>query len=201
MSDKPYAESCDQNREPILAVLRPLLATRRAVLEIGSGTGQHAVYFGAEMPYLRWHTSDREENHAGILLWLAEAGLANVEPPLSLDVSMHPWPRVDVDSVFSANTTHIMDWDAVQALFAGVGRLLPEGGLFAVYGPFNYDGRYTSESNARFDVWLKQRDPRSGIRDVADLNRLAVDAGMHLQHDFAMPANNRILCWVKRAPI
>jgi cyclopropane fatty-acyl-phospholipid synthase-like methyltransferase len=198
MNPKPYAESCDQNREPILAVLRGLFADRKAVLEIGSGTGQHAIYFGAQLPFLQWYTSDRTENHAGIRLWLAEAGLANVHPPLALDVTQTDWPAPAVDAVFSANTTHIMDWPAVESLFAGLGRLLPGGGLLALYGPFNYDGRYTSESNARFDAWLKLRDPRSGIRDVTDLTTLAAAAGLALRDDFAMPQNNRLLCWERR---
>jgi cyclopropane fatty-acyl-phospholipid synthase-like methyltransferase len=120
---KPYAESCDQNRDPILAVLAPLFARSRNVLEIGSGTGQHAVYFAARMPQLIWHTSDRRESHAGIRMWLDEAGLANVRPPLPLDVSQHEWPPIRVDAVFSANTTHIMHWHEVEALFAGVGRV------------------------------------------------------------------------------
>lgn len=193
--NKPYAESCDQNKAAILAVLADLFADRTAVLEIGSGTGQHAIHFAERMPHLVWHTSDREENHAGIRQWLEESGLPNVRPPLALDVTQTEWPRLQVDAVFSANTVHIMHWDEVEALFAGIGRLLPKGGLFALYGPFNYDGRYTSESNARFDAWLKGRDPRSGIRDVADLARVAECAGMEVVQDFEMPANNRIVCW------
>jgi SAM-dependent methyltransferase len=196
--DKPYSESCDQNREPILKIIGPLFADRTAVLEVGSGTGQHAVYFGGEMPHLTWHTSDREENHPGIRLWLEEAGLPNVRSPLPLDVARDEWPEVAVDAVFSANTAHIMHWDEVEAFFAGVGRLLPPGGRFALYGPFNYDYHYTSESNERFDAWLKGRDPLSGIRDAGDLDALAHTAGMELVHDFAMPANNRTLCWEKR---
>lgn len=192
---KPHSESCDQNRAPIFEILRPLFADRRAVLEIGSGTGQHAVHFAAAMPHLIWHTSDRTENHAGIRLWLEEAGLANARPPLLLDVAQPEWPRVEVDAVFSANTAHIMHWPAVVALFSGVGALLPPGGLFALYGPFNYGGRFTSESNAHFDRWLKQRDPASGVRDFEALDALAKLAGMVLAEDFAMPANNRILCW------
>lgn len=194
---KPYAESCEQNRAPIFEVLRPLLADRRAVLEIGSGTGQHAVYFGAELPHLTWYTSDRAENFPGIRLWIDEAALPNVRTPLVLDVAQAAWPTLTIDAVFSANTTHIMHWPEVQALFAGVGRILPAGGLFVLYGPFNYDQRFTSESNARFDAWLKARDPASGVRDAGDLTRLAAAAGMTLQHDYAMPANNRILCWQK----
>lgn len=195
---KPYAESCEQNREPILTVIQPLFAESRAVLEIGSGTGQHAVYFGARMPHLIWYASDREENHADINLWREEAALANVRPPMLLDVMQQNWPEVDVDAVFSANTAHIMHWDEVEAFFAGVGRLLPTNGVFALYGPFNYERRYTSESNARFDAWLKAQDPLSGIRDVGGLNRLGSCAGMVLRHDFEMPMNNRLLCWEKR---
>lgn len=194
---KPYSESCDQNRESILEVIGPLFAGCRAVLEIGSGTGQHAVFFGGKMPHLTWYTSDRVENHTGIKRWLADAGLANVRPPIALDVLQNPWPELDADTVFSANTVHIMHWNEVEALFAGVGRLLPAGGRFALYGPFNYDGGYTSESNERFDAWLKSRDPLSGIRDFTDLQRLASRAGMDLYEDYAMPANNRILCWEK----
>jgi cyclopropane fatty-acyl-phospholipid synthase-like methyltransferase len=197
---KPYAKSCDQNRDPILVVLSVLFARSREVLEIGSGTGQHAVYFGARMPNLIWHTSDRDENHAGIRMWIEEAGLSNVLPPLALDVSQNEWPAIEVDAVFSANTTHIMHRHEVEALFAGVGQVLSQQGLFALYGPFNYDNGYTSESNARFDVWLKGRDPYSGIRNFEDLNRMAGQAGMVLKADYEMPANNRILCWEKLDP-
>ncbi len=195
---KPYAESSEQNREPIFNVLQAWFADRSAVLEVGSGTGQHAVYFAEKMPHLTWHCSDREENHAGIHLWLQEAALPNTRPPLRLDVLRDPWPDdLYVDAVFSANTTHIMHWPDVQALFAGIGQLLPPQGLFALYGPFNDHHAYTSDSNASFDVWLKQRDPDSGIRNFQDLDALANTAGLSLLHDVAMPANNRILCWCK----
>ncbi len=194
---KPYAESCDQNRDPILRVIAPLFSGCRDILEIGSGTGQHAVYFAAKLPYLVWHTSDRLANHPGIKLWLDEAGLANTRLPLVLDVASSPWPAISVDGVFSANTAHIMHWPEVEALFAGVGELLPPGGLFALYGPFNYGGRYTSDSNARFDGWLKAQDPYSGIRHFEELQVLAATAGMALHDDFEMPSNNRILCWIK----
>jgi len=195
--NKPYSESCDQNREPILSVILPILADSRAVLEIGSGTGQHAVAFAAQMPQLTWHTSDQLEYHAGIRLWLDEARLENVRAPLTLDVMQADWPEIDVDAVFTANTAHIMGWQAVQAMFAGIGRLLPTAGHFLIYGPFNYGHQFTSESNARFDVWLKARDPRSGIRNFEDMLALAKDAGMVLKNDYAMPANNRILHWQK----
>ncbi|HKK04648.1 MAG TPA: DUF938 domain-containing protein [Gammaproteobacteria bacterium] len=195
---KPFSESCEQNKQPILAVLREALADSRAVLEIGSGTGQHAVFFARELPYLTWYTSDRLEYHPGIRAWLEEAGLANVHGPAELDARQREWPAVEVDAVFSANTAHIMDWPAVEAMFAGVGRLLPADGVFCLYGPFNYGGRYTSQSNERFDAWLRARDPASGVRDFDDLEALARAAGLELQRDYEMPANNRTLVWRKR---
>ena len=194
---KPYSESCDQNREPILAVIRPLLADCASVLEIGSGTGQHAVFFAEQMPQLVWHTSDCIDYHAGIRLWLQEADLENTRSPFELDVTASAWPRQNFDAVFSANTAHIMHWVDVEAMFTGVGNILPAGGRFILYGPFNYAGRYTSESNARFDNWLKSRDPDSGIRNFEDLEQLAQLAGMQLQQDYEMPVNNRILYWKK----
>lgn len=196
---KPYAESCEQNRDPILAVLHPLLQECRLLLEIGSGTGQHAVYFTPHLPHLTWQTSDLAENHAAIRAWLDEEGPANALPPLELDVRQGPWPGQRYDAVFSANTAHIMGWPAVQALFAGVGGVLAARGLFILYGPFNYGGHYTSESNARFDQWLKGRDPHSAIRNFEDLDALAQAAGLELVADIEMPANNRTLVWRKRA--
>lgn len=197
MNNKPYAESCDQNREPILSVIKPLFETCQSVLEVGSGTGQHAIYFAEKMPHLTWFTSDREENHSGIRMWLEEAGLKNTKAPLALDTQHDQWPDIKVDAVFSANTTHIMHWPDVEAFFAGVGEVLNAGGLFALYGPFNYNKSYTSDSNERFDGWLKDRDPLSGIRDFEALDKLAAEAGMTLKNDFEMPENNRILCWQK----
>ena len=194
---KPYSESCVQNRDPILSIIEPLFRDRKDVLEIGSGTGQHAIYFAARMPHLTWHTSDLAENHAGIRAWLDEAAFPNTTGPVSLDVRDRAWSAPGADAVFSANTTHIMHWDSVVALFEGVGKLLVHEGVFCLYGPVNYGGEYTSESNARFDEWLHERDPLSGIRDFDDLDRLAIQAGMRLEHDYAMPANNRILCWRK----
>ncbi len=196
--NKPFAEACEQNKAPILEVLRQAFATCTCILEIGSGTGQHAVHFARHLPHLQWHTTDVAAHLPGIRLWLAEAGLANLHGPLTLDVRQPDWPSVpDVDGVFSANTTHIMDWPAVEQLFAGIGRCLGEGGVFCLYGPFNYGGRYTSESNARFDQWLRQRDPASGIRDFEALDALARAAGLSLIDDHAMPANNRTLVWGK----
>ncbi|GAB4299848.1 MAG: class I SAM-dependent methyltransferase [Thiohalomonadaceae bacterium] len=194
---KPVADSCLQNRAPILAVLREVLDGRRRLLEIGSGTGQHAVYFAPEFPSLAWQTSDLADNHPAIHAWLAEEGAPNILPPLELDVRRTPWPMAAVDAVFSANTAHIMGWDAVAAMFTGVGRVLEPGGIFILYGPFNYGGEYTAPSNERFDAWLRQRDPASGIRDFEALDELARQAGMSLWRDYAMPADNHTLIWLK----
>ncbi len=196
--DKPYSAACDNNQHAILSIIEDLFANCRRILEIGSGTGQHAVFFADKLRHLSWQTSDLQENHEGIKLWLNEAGLNNTLPPLMLDVTQADWPMVEADVVFSANAVHIMGWDAVKAMIAGVGKLLSEGGLLVLYGPFNYNNSYSSESNASFDVWLKQRNPESGIRNFEDLESLAAAAGMYLQDDYAMPANNRILCWVKQ---
>jgi len=197
MPNKPFAESCVQNRDPILAVLREWFADRSAVLEIGSGTGQHAVYFGAALPHLRWQTADVVPHHAGILAWLNEAALPNVLPPLALDVSQTEWRSGRYDAIFSANTLHIMGWPEVEHFFAGVGAVLEPGGVLVVYGPFNTNGAFTSESNARFDAWLKARDPASGVRDFEAVDALARAHGLILQQDIAMPANNRTLVWRK----
>lgn len=196
---KPYSESCEQNRAPILAVLQRELADKKRLLEIGSGTGQHAVYFAAEFPHLQWQTSDVADMHPGIHAWLQDAGLSNVLPPLPLDVCSDTWPDGSYDAVFSANTAHIMSWPQVECFIRGVGKLLVSGGVFALYGPFNYGGRYTSDSNARFDEWLKARDPLSCVRDFEALEELAGNAGLVLKSDYEMPANNRILVWTKSA--
>ncbi len=194
MVDKPYAESCDQNKTPILRVLCRLFAGSQRVLEIGSGTGQHAIHFASALPHLVWQTSDKSENHAGIQAWLQEADLPNTRDPIDLDVRGH-WPEQTYDGIFSANTLHIMSWPEVERFFEGVGKVLAKGGCLALYGPFNYNGEYTSDSNRRFDGWLKQRDPLSGIRDFADLNRLAEDQGLAFVEDIEMPVNNRVLVW------
>ncbi|MBU0593580.1 MAG: DUF938 domain-containing protein [Gammaproteobacteria bacterium] len=195
---KPYAESCEQNRDPILAVLQKILADRKQVLEIASGTGQHAVYFGEALPHLTWQTSELPENHAGIQAWLDEARLPNVLPPLAIDLHEDAWPlATSFDAIFNANTVHIVSWPAVERMFAGIGRVLAEGGLLCLYGPFNYGGNFTSESNARFDAWLKGRDPESGVRDFEALDQLARLQGLVLQQDVEMPANNHTLVWKK----
>jgi cyclopropane fatty-acyl-phospholipid synthase-like methyltransferase len=196
---KPFSESCEQNKQPILSVLRHYLPQCTSVLEIGSGTGQHAVFFAEKFPRLIWHSSDLEENHAGIKAWISYSGLNNIQSPLVLDVKQNQWPKIKIDAVFSANTVHIMSWLSVEKMFSGVGRILNPAGVFILYGPFNYHGDYTSESNARFDSWLKNRDPLSGIRHFEALLKLAEANGMSLDHDYEMPVNNRILVWKKIA--
>jgi len=191
---KPDAPSCHRNREVILDVLREHFADRRHVLEIGSGTGQHAIHFGAALPQLLWQTSDRGEHHAGIRAWLDDAALANVLAPIELDVN-GAWPQAHYDAFFTANTLHIMSAAAVEGLFAALPGVMEPGAKLVVYGPFNYHGAYTSDSNRDFDAWLKSRDPLSGIRDFETVNRLAAAAGFALVEDRAMPANNRCLVW------
>lgn len=195
--NKPFSESCEQNRDPILSVIQPLLSNCTNVLEIGSGTGQHAVYFAEKMPHLLWQTSDCAEYLPGITLWLDEAGLEISSSPIELDVSNSVWPTNNVDTIFTANSVHIMSWKNVQDLFNGVGQLLKMNGQFIVYGPFNYDNQYTSESNARFDDWLRSRNNESSIKNFEDVCQLAEQNGMFLVKDYEMPANNRILHWIK----
>lgn len=195
--DKPSAPSCERNRDPILDVLRVHFADRKDVLEIGSGTGQHAVYFAAAMPQLRWQCSDRAENLAGIRLWLDEAALPNTPPPLQLDVG-GAWPAHRYDALFSANTLHIMAWDEVQQLFGRLADVTTVDAKLAIYGPFNYGGRYTSDSNAAFDAWLQARGAHMRIRDAEAVDVLAEAAGFALADDMPMPANNRMRIWQRR---
>ena len=196
LHDKPFSLACEENQAPIFAVVAPLFAKARQVLEIGSGTGQHAVYFANRLPHLIWQTSDVPAQLPGIRLWLAEARLPNLPEPLSLDVT-GDWPAGPFDGVFSANTAHIMGLPEVGRMFLGVGQILAAGTSFALYGPFSDGGRQTSESNARFDASLKARDPRMGVRDLDDLRALAARAGLELRADHPMPVNNRTLVWCR----
>jgi SAM-dependent methyltransferase len=191
------SEACERNKEPILRILAGAFADSRAVLEIGSGTGQHAVHFATHLPHLTWQPSDRAEYLGSLRERIAGAGLPNLRPAIELDVRELPWPVISVDALFTANTLHIMDWDAVQDFFRGVGSVLSAPGVLCIYGPFRYHGGYTSASNAQFDQYLKARDPRSGIRDFEEVNTLARVQGLRLLDDHAMPANNQLLVWDK----
>jgi len=192
---KPHSEACARNREPILQVLRQWFTQPGNALEIGAGTGQHAVHFAAGLPHLQWQPTDCEENLAGIGLWVSEAALPNLRAPLKFDVRDSPWPVETADYIFSANTAHIMSWPEVELMFAGVARVLRPRGLFALYGPFNRDGRFTSDSNQAFDASLRERDPQMGLRDDAALKALAREHGLRFSGEHAMPANNRVLIW------
>lgn len=196
--EKPFAPACERNREPILSVLRRQFADRRKVLEVGSGTGQHAAFFAEAMPHLSWQASDRAENLPGIRAWLADAGLPNTPPPIAWDVNDVQLPGSGYDAIFSANTLHIMGWHEVERFFARLPRLMAPDVRLTVYGPFNLGGRFTSESNARFDAMLKQDDPKRGIRELEAVDALARDAGLVLCEDAQMPANNRCVTWERK---
>ena len=194
---KPFSESSAENCEPILDILREAFSQANNVLEIGSGTGQHAVHFAQHLPHLTWQASDLPENHAGIQAWLDEAALPNTRAPLALDVNQTPWQVAPMDGVFTANTLHIVSWPEVVSLLRGAGQVLQREGVLCIYGPFNYAGRFTSESNARFDVWLKTRDPNSGVRDFEAVCEVAAQHGLDIIHDHTMPVNNRTLVFRK----
>jgi hypothetical protein len=195
MIDKPHAPSCERNRDPILAVLQPHLANRHRVLEIGSGTGQHAVHFAAAMPHLVWQCSDRSEHLPGIRAWLEDASLPNTPAPLSLDVMRGEWPARGFDAAFSANTLHIMAWPEVEAMFAGLDYALDADASLIVYGPFKRHGEHTSASNAEFDADLRRRNPAMGVRDLEAVAALAEGIGCGTPIEIAMPANNRCVVW------
>jgi len=195
---KPFSEACEQNKQPILTIISKYFTNASNILEIGSGTGQHAVFFAEQLAHLNWHCTDQLVYHEGIKQWLADYQGNNLRGPYLLDVTdSTTWPEEKFDGVFSANTAHIMSWPAVICMFNGVGNTLSSKGFFCLYGPFNYNGRYTSASNQQFDNYLKSRDSLSGIRDFDDLNKLANQAGLTLVNDYEMPVNNRTLVWQK----
>lgn len=189
------SEAAERNKGPILDVLRKELAAASRVLEIGSGTGQHARYFAAHLPHLVWQPSDTGDYLPALRETIRAAGATNLLPALEIDVRTEPWPPGSYDAIFTANTLHIMSWRSVEALFRGVGRALESDGTLCVYGPFNYGGRHTSQSNAEFDDFLRRRDPESGVRDFEAVDGLARQQQLQLTSDHAMPANNRLLVW------
>ncbi|MDJ0955318.1 MAG: DUF938 domain-containing protein [Arenicellales bacterium] len=190
----PCAESCERNKIPILNVLKDVFATTKIVLEIGGGTGQHAVYFAKNLPHLTWQSSDQPDSLKWLALRLEKEGPDNAPAPLSIDVSDHPW-GFQADGIFSANTLHIMSWHQVEQFFTGVGQSLLNPGKLCVYGPFRYDGRYTSQSNAQFEQSLKAQGQHMGIRDFEAVDKLASEQGLSLIADYSMPANNQLLVW------
>ena len=201
--EKPFSQACENNKQPILKVLQQVFQAPASVLEIGSGTGQHAVHFATHLPHIYWQTSDHPSNYRLCQAWLDEAKLPNIANPIALDVSQKPWPVAGFDGVFSANTAHIMAWHEVGSMFAGVGKglaasnALKDGanGRFCLYGPFKYNGEFTSASNQDFDEHLRNHAAHMGIRNIEDLKALAHNHGMILAEDHAMPANNQLLVW------
>ena len=193
------SEACERNKGPILEILADAFAHSRRVLEIGSGTGQHATHFAAHLPHLTWQPSDTGAYLAGLRERVAHEGTPNLRTPIELDVRALPWQIEPVDAIFTANTLHIMGWDAVKDLFRGVGAVTSAPAAVCIYGPFRYGGRYTSASNAEFDRYLQARDPASGIRNFEDVNTLSSEQGLHLLADHRMPANNQLIIWHKPA--
>jgi cyclopropane fatty-acyl-phospholipid synthase-like methyltransferase len=193
----PFSEACERNKEPILAVLRDSFADRVHVLEIGSGTGQHAVYFARHLTHLTWHPTEQLSYLPDLAARVQLEGGHNLRPPTLLDVRQRVWPLRSVDAIFTANTLHIMSWSEVTAMHDGVGSVLTPGGVMCVYGPFRYDGRYTSDSNREFDRTLRERDPSSGLRDIQALTALAAPYGLRLIADHDLPAFNRLLVFAK----
>ncbi len=195
---KQSSPSCERNKEPILAVLREILSVPGLVLEIGSGSGQHAVHFARGLPHVEWQPTDVADNLPSISAWRDEAGLVNLREPLALDLFSDRWPVAAAQAVVCINTIHIVSWEAVERLFVGAGRLLSLGGVMYVYGPYRYADRPLEPSNEEFDRWLKARDSASGVRLFEDVNRLAGQNGLMLAGDRAMPANNRSIWWLKK---
>ena len=192
--NKPYSESCEQNKDVILSIIQPYLSSGTKVLEIGSGTGQHAVHFASHNPDIEWQPSDRLLYIEGINAWIADAACSNIKPVIELDV-LKQWPSDRYNLVFTANTFHIMGKQAVKICLETVSNCLLSNGYFIVYGPFNYNQQYTSPSNQNFDDWLKANDPDSGIKDFEWVCDITQRAGLRLIDDVEMPANNRILIW------
>ncbi|MHB8477890.1 MAG: DUF938 domain-containing protein [Steroidobacteraceae bacterium] len=193
----PFSAACERNKEPILDVLRSRFAGRTQVLEIGSGTGQHAVHFARALKELTWHPTEQLAYLADLTERIKLEGPANLRMPTLLDVRQAVWPLRSVDAVFTANTLHIMSWPEVAALFRGCGSVLTPGGVLCIYGPFRYAGRYTSDSNREFDRMLQDRDPQSGIRDLQEVTALGEQYGLRMDADHDLPANNRLVVFVK----
>ncbi len=196
--EKPFAPACERNRDPILEVLKQHVRTSDLrLLEVGAGTGQHAVHMAPHFPWLEWYPTDLSVALPGMKLWFDEANIPNIKPPTRLNVATDDFPKLKFDLVFTANTLHIMDWKSCKSFFKLLGNRLREGARAVFYGPFNYQGAFTSPSNAEFDKWLKERDPVSGIRHFEDVDRAMEKAGFSLVRDHEMPANNRTLVYLR----
>lgn len=194
--DLPYSQACENNKQPILTVLKRWLTLPATVFEVGAGTGQHSVYFAKELPHLQWLCGDLPQNLPGIKAWQQAYPQTNLAPPIAFDMRKPAWP-VALDAVYSSNTAHILPWALTRTMIAEAAAQLPAGGLLLLYGPFNYAGRFTSDSNEGFDAWLRASNPEQGIRDFEQINAVAQSNGLTLQEDSPMPANNRLLVWRK----
>jgi cyclopropane fatty-acyl-phospholipid synthase-like methyltransferase len=197
MTMLPFSDACERNKAPILRVLQTAFVGRTQVLEIGSGTGQHAVYFAAHLNHLTWHPTERLAHLPDLAARIKSEGPPNLQPATVLDVTQAVWPVRSVDAAYTANTLHIMAWSEVLAMFRGLDAVLTSNGIVCIYGPFRYDGRYTSESNREFDRMLKDRDPLSGLRDLSEVSAAAGLCGLKLRVDHDLPANNRLLEFVR----
>mgnify|MGYP005851947541 CR=1 FL=1 len=199
--NQPFSQACENNKTPVFDVLKQYLAGDEYILEIGSGTGQHARYFADNLPNILWQTSDLQANHSGIEAWIKDCEHKNIASPLNLNVAdKETWPDFRYDAIFTANTMHIMSWQEVTVMFNLVAACLKEKGVFFSYGPFNRDGKFTSASNEAFDYSLRWQDSKMGIRDLNDIQKEAEQNQMALSQIHAMPANNMLLVFTKDKP-
>ncbi|MGB5220944.1 MAG: DUF938 domain-containing protein [Polyangiales bacterium] len=193
---KGFAPAAERNREPILEVLRRVLPASGTVLEIASGTGQHAVFFSERLPQLRWQPSDPAADALrSIRAWVSEEARENLLAPIDLDVRSKPWPVARADAMLCINMIHVSPWEASEALFEGAQRLLSADAPLVTYGPYRVHGEHTAPSNAAFDQSLRSRNPRWGVRDIDELSELATRTDFTLEESVLMPANNMTLVW------
>ena len=196
---KPYSSSCERNAKAICYVLKEVIGDNyKSLLELGSGTGQHAVYMAPQFPQMTWTCSDVKSNHEGINLWLKEVNISNIEGPIEFEIGKDAFPSGAFDVVYTANTFHIMDWEKDKLFIQLCGKNLKKDALVIIYGPFNYNRTYTSQSNADFDIWLKEGNSLSAIRSCEDVSENMLSSGFTLFRDFDMPVNNRTLFFKKR---
>ncbi len=196
--EKPYAISCDRNSAPILEVLKEYLKDYKKLVEMGAGTGQHAIYMAPHFPELEWYLLDQKDRHEGIKTWLHDFPRANVKGPIEYSIGENDWPISDCDVVFTSNTLHIVSWEKDLQFFDDLTNALSSGGLFMAYGAFNYNGDFSSESNKKFEEWLKERDPASGIKDFEKVKAELEKRDFELVKDHEMPSNNRLLVFKKK---
>jgi len=194
---KVAVPAAERNKAPILSMLRRALPAAGTVLEVAGGSGQHAAFFAEHLPRITWQATEQPGALAGMQAWREECGAPNLPPPLALDINQSPWPVERADAVVCINAVHIIPWPAVQNLVQKGAKLLAPGAVFFLYGPFRYRNRALEPSNESFDMWLRQQDPRSGLRELESVDALMEENGLCLAADEAMPANNRSVWWRK----